>query len=446
MTEPDALQTAPSSHDHIAGSNGGHLWPATRSRAAQGEPLGAAGDERSEVAASGSLRDEPVRLLALDGLRGLAIVLVMLFHFVAMPAHSLIDQPLVVLARYGWTGVDLFFVLSGFLITGILLDAKGSKHYYRNFYIRRGLRIWPLYYGFVAALLVVYPWVGGAAGAAEAATLREHQWWVWTHTMNWLVAISGDFTTKATLGTGGFWSLSIEEQFYLAWPLVVAALPPRMLLRSCLVLVLGSLVVRLGMTVLGASWAAVYTATFARVDPLAIGAALAVIARERDGLAGLRRHTGAAIIGAILGFAAIEVILRHVREPNYVLSLALQCSLVALLWSAVLIRTLTAAPGGALARFTHTRVLRSFGKYSYALYLFHGHVNRLFSKIGLDPKGSDAGPGPVLLRQLLYLGLALAVSYAAAFLSWHLYENHFLRLKRFFPSRRPKPVETVAAP
>jgi len=155
------------------------------------------------------------RLLVLDGLRGIAILLVMLFHFTLASPSALIDVPYFSFTRYGWTGVDLFFVLSGFLITGILIDAKGGEHYFRNFYIRRALRILPLYYTFVAGLILLYPRIGGPTASAEAQVLVQHQWWFWTHTVNWLVARTGDFVTVTTLGTGGFWSLAIEEQFYL---------------------------------------------------------------------------------------------------------------------------------------------------------------------------------------------------------------------------------------
>jgi peptidoglycan/LPS O-acetylase OafA/YrhL len=88
---------------------------------------------------------EGQRWPGLDGLRGVAILLVMLFHFVVMKPAAVIDVPLYILGHYGWTGVDLFFVLSGFLITGILLDAKSQQHYFRNFYVRRALRILPLF-------------------------------------------------------------------------------------------------------------------------------------------------------------------------------------------------------------------------------------------------------------------------------------------------------------
>jgi hypothetical protein len=152
---------------------------------------------------------EPLRrhsIPGLDGVRGIAIILVMLFHLVAMKPAAKIDHAFFELTRFGWSGVNLFFVLSGFLITGILIDARGSEHYFRNFYARRALRILPLYYAFVAGLLFLYPRVGGPNIAREAAVLERNQIWVWTHAVSWLVAGTGDFWARTPLGTGGFWS------------------------------------------------------------------------------------------------------------------------------------------------------------------------------------------------------------------------------------------------
>src|SRR4051812_49312605 len=104
----------------------------------------------------------------LDGVRGIAILLVMVFHFTNMTPASNIDSFFYRLTRYGWSGVDLFFVLSGFLITGILIDAKGTQNYFCNFYARRALRILPLYYGFVAGLLLLSHRVSGQHVASEA--------------------------------------------------------------------------------------------------------------------------------------------------------------------------------------------------------------------------------------------------------------------------------------
>jgi peptidoglycan/LPS O-acetylase OafA/YrhL len=392
---------------------------------------------------------EPLRshaLPGLDGIRGIAILLVMLYHFANMNPASVFDKIFYRLKDYGWSGVDLFFVLSGFLITGILIKAKDAPNYFRNFYARRALRILPLYYGFVAALLLLYPRVGGIKVAREAQVLQEHQIWIWTHMVNWLVAWTGNFWTATPLGTGGFWSLSIEEQFYLVWPAVVLLVPLRHLLRLCVGLILVATATRFAMAAFGASWAAIFTVTFARMDAIAMGAAIAVIARSPVGLNAVKRWAPMIGVSALAVLGAIDIFCRTGQWTTG--RLATHCTLFVWLWGALLVATLTALPGSFLQRLTYTTILRGFGKYSYALYLFHGHLNRLFTKVGFDPSTGPVIAGSILPWQMVYLVVAISTSFAIAYLSWHLYEKHFLRLKTFFPTpklSRPRlsPVATV---
>jgi peptidoglycan/LPS O-acetylase OafA/YrhL len=192
------------------------------------------------------------------------------------------------------------------------------------------------------------------------------------------------------------------------------------------------------MTALGLSWTAVFTVTFGRMDSLAVGAALATVARTPTGLNALRPFVFALVIATVVPFVAIEVMLRHIDHPNYTLALAVELSLIAACSGALLVGTMTANLDGIGARLTHSTVLRSFGKYSFALYLFHGHLNRWFEKFGFDVqgRGTQSSAGSILPKQLLYLFMAIGFSYLLAFLSWHLYEKHFLRLKTAFPSGR----------
>jgi peptidoglycan/LPS O-acetylase OafA/YrhL len=148
----------------------------------------------------------------LDGVRGLAITLVMILHFTTdggMEPTIQFDKLFFSLVKYGWIGVDLFFVLSGFLITGILYDAKGSRHYFRNFYMRRCLRIFPLYYGFLAIWFLllpqVYTW-------PEEIRTPYSQLWCWAYLTNVLQATAQDLGASPPY-TGHFWSLAVEEQF-----------------------------------------------------------------------------------------------------------------------------------------------------------------------------------------------------------------------------------------
>lgn len=375
-------------------------------------------------------------LPGLDGLRGVAILLVMVFHLAQMKPVSRIDPIFYKFTSYGWSGVDLFFVLSGFLITGILIDSKGSEHYFRNFYARRALRILPLYYGFFAALLFLVPLVGGPDAAKDARVLYENQWWVWTHAVNWLTALTGDFHTATPLSVGGWWSLSIEEQFYLLFPAVVLLVPNRKLLRVCLALIAASIIIRFAMAAAGASWTAIYSVTFARMDGIAMGAAIAAIARSEKGLDAVKSRSPLVALLAVAGLVAIDLLSGTAYDMGGSFKLAVQCTLFAWLWGALLVGTLVATEGSLLQRLTRLSILRLFGKLSFGLYLFHMNMNPIFTKIGFNSDYGRTVKGSTLPWQALYLGAAISASLVCAYLSWHLYEKRFLRLKSFFPAPR----------
>src|SRR3954453_14091705 len=154
---------------------------------------------------------------ALDAIRGLAIVVVTLYRIGGGgdgPASAIGHSWLMAL---GQRGVDLFFVLSGFLITGILFDAKGKEHYFRNFYVRRALRIFPLYYAALVAAIVILPLFGSSYAVAFRPAVAA-QAWLWLYGANLLQAIEGAWCLGPL---NHFWSLAIEEHFYLLWPAVI---------------------------------------------------------------------------------------------------------------------------------------------------------------------------------------------------------------------------------
>jgi len=163
----------------------------------------------------------------LDGLRGLAILYVF-FHNVGThglgETESFVVKIYSLIADIGWIGVQLFFVLSGFLITGILLEKQCSKDVYKNFYVRRVLRIFPVYYVSLIILFVLPEAANWDVPWAEKSS--DYQIWYWLYAINWIQPLT------TGLEIGHLWSLAIEEQFYLIWPLLVAGLTRRQFFSS----------------------------------------------------------------------------------------------------------------------------------------------------------------------------------------------------------------------
>jgi peptidoglycan/LPS O-acetylase OafA/YrhL len=197
------------------------------------------------------------------------------------------------------------------------------------------------------------------------------------------------------------------------------------------------------MVVFGASWAAIFTVTFARMDAIAMGAAIAVTARSTAGFNNVKGWLLPIAALALAGLVMMRVLLGTTYEPSVTLRLAIEITLFVWLWGALVIATLVALPGSFLQRVTHLRILQVFGKFSFALYLFHMSMNRIFSKIGFDPESGIIIGGSVLPWQMLYLGVTISFSLVIAYLSWHLYEKHFLKLKAFFPMPKRPLVEPV---
>jgi len=391
---------------------------------------------------------EPAHVPALDGIRGLAILLVMLIHLWCTPQWTAIDHVLGVGVNLGWFGVDLFFVLSGYLITGILLDAKGAEHYFRNFYLRRVLRIFPLYYLVLIVSLYVLPRALPADKAERFGSIADDARYYWLYVSNFAIARAGK-TRHGVLDVT--WSLAIEEQFYLLWPALVSLCSRRALARIAAGVAVASLATRVGLHYFSSyNNFSIYVLTPCRLDGLAVGAILAAWAREPGGLARFRRPARAAFFATLPLVIAIPVAEEIFEPPNNFgvgfgsIFITFGFSLLAVLFGGLLILVVTAEPGSSLHRAFGSAFLRTFGKYSYGLYLFHLPIRALIRDRIYGPSNREARfhfprlLGSELPGQLLFYFVAGAASLGVAWVSFQVFEKQFLKLKRAFPSGAAK--------
>ncbi len=368
------------------------------------------------------------RMPGIEMLRALAILLVILQNRTSgSPAvDSAFGKAWALVSGTGWTGVQLFFVISGFLITGILLDSEGHAGRIRHFFMRRVLRIFPLYFAFLAFMFLLLP----ALSLAPDWLLetRERQFWMWTYLVNWV---------SPYVGAGKFghlWSLAIEEQFYLLWPWLVVFLPRRRLIRLCLALMVSAPLIRWGLSLFDPAWeASAYTFTIARWDALAMGALLACLVRDPQWLQRLIRLAGPfALLLAVL--IAGQLLLFHEYRPVTGTLGPLNQSTAALLSVAVLFLAISVdPPAGAGWKARLARWLLTLGKYSYAIYLVHLPLKIWWIDSSPLYVAPDY-PGLMQLVVLVYNFLAvLLLSTLVAALTWRFLEQPFLRLKRYFP-------------
>jgi peptidoglycan/LPS O-acetylase OafA/YrhL len=342
------------------------------------------------------------RIHSLDGVRGLAI-LVVIFH------NQRDEFPSLHLGRVfeaGWMGVDLFFVLSGFLITGILLDSKDADGYFRDFYARRCLRIWPLYYALLLVMFVVVPALRGAQ--AHLIFERSSPWWAFPlFLQNFLVEVPNH--AKGALGVT--WSLAVEEQFYVVWPWVVRYCSRERLRQIALCVVCISPALRLGLTF---EQVLIYSNLFCRLDGLMLGALLALAVRSPNFVS--TRHEKTAwfclAMAACLAFVSETLAARWLTFSFSALG------------STALVYLALFSTQPWLQRFFTNRFIVFTGTISYGLYLLH--------KIPFDAAQALRLGGP----EWLIMATLLAGCFAIATLSWVALERPFIRLKRHFVTQR----------
>jgi peptidoglycan/LPS O-acetylase OafA/YrhL len=364
---------------------------------------------------------------ALNGLRGVAILMVLAVHLVygnfipyqASPAIRLIRAVM----WSGWTGVDLFFVLSGFLITGILLDTKSKASRALSFYARRALRIFPLYYaallaGIAASVFFPAGWAGikpkpQGTQAWGAYALYAQNWYLPSHPKSWELFQH-------------FWSLAVEEQFYLIWPCIVWLAPRRRLLFICGAGTLGPFVCRLVWLHFDSSSTAVLMNTLTRCDTLLCGAFCAIAVRDPEILFRLRRKLPWIAGISLSGIGAVDFGARELWMRGYYTQL-FGFTFFALLYGCVLLWAYLQPRGSILSRILTLPPLIKFGKSSYGIYVYHPFVLVAGTLLLRTRHG-----GPITILICITM---VGISYSVAALSYHMYEEKFLALKSKFVAR-----------
>ena len=384
---------------------------------------------------------EPKHKPELDGIRGIALLAVMLSHGGPYIDRTTAISKICVYAMIpGWSGVELFFVLSGFLITGILLKTKTAENYFSAFYMRRFLRIFPIYY-FVLTLGLVFShhnaWWNSVlppAGKTRIAYYFYAQNWTqfWPH---------GLFLKNNTFGH--FWSLAVEEQFYLIWPMIVWLLPENGILAVCSLGLAVAIPLRIVMVHRFAEDFTAMALTTSRMDGLLVGVILAILLRR--GQIRLRwiylcMAIGAGIIGYIAIFHHTELIATYFYMPT------------------IGVTGFSLLSGGLLALSQHrirwllrildAKWLRITGKYSYGMYIYHVPIYLIADHLLATRLGVSL-PIP-LGYALLYIAFLIAVTFLVAKLSYDYFESKILALKIYFKPRyrtarlEPAPIADAA--
>jgi peptidoglycan/LPS O-acetylase OafA/YrhL len=385
-------------------------------------------ESKTEIA-SRRYPDWSKRIPALDGVRGIAILLVLLRHAIfglsaAMPGAAPVSGPLAWFLSAGqltWSGVDLFFVLSGFLIGGILLDARESPRYFQTFYLRRFYRILPLYFVTLAIFLFQHlPWMSGLVRAGRFQPL-EIPWWAYATFMQnfWMAALNTLGLSSASVT----WSLAIEEQFYLTIPWVIRKVRLRHLAAVLIVVIVGAPIVRVVLRSIlsGGGGIACYVLTPARADGLSLGVLCALLLRREPvwdwivrNLKWLRTAAAVLLCGVVfMTWRQYDAFSNAMTGWGY--------SWLAFFYTTVLLLALVDT-GGVLEKILRNRALMGLGTLAYCLYLIHVSVMQSVR----HPLIAHYVESP---RLAWVLGgvIGSGVSVVLASLSWKYFEKPLLR-------------------
>ena len=351
----------------------------------------------------------------MDGLRGIAILLVVFYHNFGFIKYFF----------FGWLGVDLFFVLSGFLITDILLKTVNKPGYFKNFYAKRVLRIFPLYYVSLIIFLLILPRIKDFP--LDFSFYVDHQWWFWTYLQNWFLIFYDVGNT--TTAIQHYWSLAVEEQFYLVWPFVIFLIrKPKILLAIAGLLLVGVICARLYMwtiQVKDLNYFGLYTYT--RIDGICIGSMLAILQFIRSPF--IKKY----FTGLILLLAALNFVFYFINKQyqfTYPYLAIVGYTTFAMLF-AIVVHEVIQGENKLLNFLLNIRPLRFFGKISYGLYIFHWPVYLILYAWMEDRIRSIANIADNMLAIAVSIALTI-IGIIISIISFYTFERYFLKKKKAF--------------
>jgi peptidoglycan/LPS O-acetylase OafA/YrhL len=345
----------------------------------------------------------------LDGIRGCAILLVIFYHNFGFINYFF----------FGWLGVDLFFVLSGYLITDILLKTLGTKNYLRNFYMRRILRIFPLYYLSLIFFLLIIPNIPNIP--INFSYYIQNQLWLWTYLQNWLFIFK---TTNTTNALHHFWSLAVEEQFYLLWPLAILIVRKiKYLLWLMLALLIAVITIRYFIWIYKIEDLAYFNLyTFTRIDGICIGCILSLVQQINFSL--LKKYTSTIVfILAGLNFIFYFVNSRYKFSFPY---LAIVGYTTFAVLFALLIHEAVSNETRIINFIFNNRFLKFFGKISYGLYIYHWPLYLLLAPYIIRWSQTNMKN---FSSQIIASVTATIVAVVISFISFRYFETIFLKWK-----------------
>jgi len=389
-------------------------------------------------------------IAGLDALRGVAIVLVMLRHYVTSDERQgAFGAAFASVCSFGWVGVDAFFVISGYLITRILLLAKNDCSFFMPFYVRRMFRIMPLYCVFLFIFTVLVPAIAHRFAIAhehkiltQITYLPPYLWMYWLYLQNIPIAFRGFEYPILDVS----WSLAIEEQFYLLWPLVVRFLAASALPRVCAGVFLLSIAARIVVNICELSWTAAYVLSPCRLDGFACGgfvAAATIAGGERSVMEGRILSRCAAAIGFVLfGCCIIAFFSETCGLGSGGVRGYLGSSLNTTVGFSALAVFFAGIVGGIVYQdswltgpaMRDTGILASVGRYSYCIYLFHipvGGATEMFARWAASRKLTPATLETSGFLEAITPAVAMVLSYFFARTSWNLLERPCLRLREY---------------